>query len=486
MSLIDLSLAELSSGLSAREFSSSELVSSCVQQVKAVDGKIGAFIALDEERVLAAAQASDARRSDGAWMSPLDGIPVGMKDLIAVRDEPLTCASQILKDFISPYDAGVAERLKGSGMIPFGRLNMDEFAMGSSNENSSVKPVANPWNQDCIPGGSSGGSAASVAAREVPVSLGSDTGGSIRQPASLCGVVGLKPTYGRVSRYGLAAFASSLDQIGPVGRTVADAAALLDVICGHDERDSTSVSFDGPHTLESLKQELKPSRLGVPKEFFAEGLDPEVRATVEKAIDWYAKAGWDIVEVSLPQTDLSVPVYYVVATAEASSNLARYDGIRYGHRTENATNAIDLYFKSRAEGFGDEVKRRIILGTYVLSSGYYDAYYKRAQQVRTLIREDFTNAFKKVDALLTPTSPTTAFKRGERSNDPLAMYLSDIYTISTNLAGNPGISIPCGFSEDGLPIGLQLIGKPYAEAQLLQIAHAYEGAHSWADRKPEL
>lgn len=486
MSLIDLSLAELSSGLKAREFSSAELVSTCVQRVSAVDGKIGAFIVLDEDRVLAAAQASDARRADGAWLGPLDGIPVGMKDLIAVRDEPLTCASKILKDFISPYDADVTERLKGAGMIPFGRLNMDEFAMGSSNENSSVKPVANPWNPACIPGGSSGGSVAAVAAREVPVSLGSDTGGSIRQPASLCGVVGLKPTYGRVSRYGLAAFASSLDQIGPIGRTVADTAALLDVISGHDERDSTSVSFDSPNALENLTGGLTPSRLGVPKEFFAEGLDPEVGSTVEKAIDWYAKAGWDIVEVSLPQTELAVPVYYVVATAEASSNLARYDGIRYGHRTENATDAIDLYFKSRAEGFGDEVKRRIILGTYVLSSGYYDAYYKRAQQVRTLIREDFSKAFETVDAMLTPTSPTTAFKRGEKSSDPLAMYLSDIYTISTNLAGNPGISIPCGFSSDGLPIGLQLIGKPFEEAKLLQIAYAYEQAHAWAGHKPTL
>ncbi|MFP4540747.1 MAG: Asp-tRNA(Asn)/Glu-tRNA(Gln) amidotransferase subunit GatA, partial [Opitutales bacterium] len=438
------------------------------------------------DTVLAQARESDGRRARGDVRGALDGVPVGMKDLIAVKDAPLTCASRMLRDFVSPYDAHVTTLLKRQGAVLFGRLNMDEFAMGSSNENSAVKPVANPWDLERIPGGSSGGSAAAVAAREVPLSLGSDTGGSIRQPAALCGVVGMKPTYGRVSRFGLVAFASSLDQIGPFGRSVADVAALYDAIEGHDARDSTSVPQSAASAAQALGGPLAPCRLGVPKEYFGEGLAPEVRAAVEAAIRWYADQGHEIVEVSLPHTELAVPVYYVVATAEASSNLARYDGVRYGHRAEGAKDAIDLYFRSRAEGFGSEVKRRIILGTYVLSSGYYDAYYKRAQQVRTLIRRDFLQAFEQVDALLTPTSPTVAFKRGEKTADPLAMYLSDIFTISANLAGIPGLSLPCGFSDEGLPIGLQLLGKPFGEAALLRTAHAYEQAHAWHTRAPAL
>jgi aspartyl-tRNA(Asn)/glutamyl-tRNA(Gln) amidotransferase subunit A len=461
-----------------------ELAGALLARVDALDGRIGAFLFCPHERILEQARASDERRASGQSLGPLDGVPIGLKDLIAVKDEPLTCGSRMLREFVSPYDGHVAGLLKNAGAVLFGRLNMDEFAMGSSNENSSVKPVANPWDLERIPGGSSGGSAAAVAAREVPVSLGSDTGGSIRQPAALCGVVGLKPTYGRVSRFGLVAFASSLDQIGPFGRSVADVATVLTAISGYDERDSTSINQPVPDFAAALAAESTPRRLGVPKEYFGEGLDSEVRAAVEKAIAWYAAQGHSIVEVSLPHTDLAIPVYYVIATAEASSNLARYDGIRYGHRSKEATNAIDLYFKSRAEGFGDEVKRRIILGTYVLSSGYYDAYYKRAQQVRTLIRNDFLQAFAQVDAILTPTSPTTAFKRGEKTADPLAMYLSDIFTISANLAGIPGLSLPCGFSENDLPIGLQLLGKPFDEGTLLGLAHAYEQAHEWTNRIP--
>jgi aspartyl-tRNA(Asn)/glutamyl-tRNA(Gln) amidotransferase subunit A len=485
MSLHQLGLTQLAAGLADKVFSAVELAEACLRRVEAVDERLGAFLTLDRERVLGQARDSDGRRARGDVRGPLDGVPIALKDLIAVRDEPLTCASRMLRDFISPYDAHVVKRLKNGGAVLFGRLNMDEFAMGSSNENSSVKPVANPWDPGRIPGGSSGGSAVAVAAQEVPVALGSDTGGSIRQPAALCGVVGLKPTYGRVSRYGLVAFASSLDQIGPFGRGVADVATVLGVIAGHDERDSTSIRREVPDYGGALVGKPGRRRLGVPREYFAEGLDPAVGEAVETAIRWYAAQGHEIVEVSLPHTDLAVPVYYVIATAEASSNLARYDGIRYGHRATGAKDAIDLYFQSRAEGFGDEVKRRIILGTYVLSSGYYDAYYTRAQRVRTLIRRDFLEAFETVDAILTPTSPTTAFRRGEKTADPLAMYLSDIYTLSANLAGIPGLSVPCGFA-DGLPVGLQLLGKPFDEATLLQLAHAYEQAHPWKDRAPDL
>jgi aspartyl-tRNA(Asn)/glutamyl-tRNA(Gln) amidotransferase subunit A len=485
--LIFKTAAELAALLEAKEVSSVELVRAFIARTKAVDGKVRAFNSFDEADALAQASASDARRAAGQARGALDGMPVGIKDVIAVAGQPLTASSRMLANFISPYDATVTRKLKDAGAIPWGRLNMDEFAMGSSTENSAFHPTCNPWDLGCVPGGSSGGAAAAIAAGEAPLALGSDTGGSIRQPAAFCSVVGLKPTYGLVSRYGLIAFASSLDQIGPLARTVEDAAMLLGTIAGHDPQDSTSFSTPIPDYRAELKRRRGPWKLGVPKEYFGTGLDAEVGGAVKAAIGFYREAGCEIREVSLPlAADYAIAVYYIIATAEASSNLARYDGVRYGHRSKEATDAIDLYFKSRAEGFGPEVKRRIILGTHVLSSGYHDAYYLRAQKVRTLIRNDFMRAFQEVDALLAPVSPTAAFKQGEKSSDPLAMYLSDIYTISLNLAGLPGISIPCGFTRGGLPIGLQIIGPPYEEAGLLAIAHAYEQGHDWHTRHPSL
>jgi len=421
----------------------------------------------------------------GQSRGALDGIPIALKDVIAVAGQPLTASSRMLANFVSPYDATVTTKLKNAGAVLWGRLNCDEFAMGSSTENSAFHPTGNPWDVTRVPGGSSGGSSAALAAGEAIATLGSDTGGSIRQPAALCGVVGLKPTYGLVSRYGLIAFASSLDQIGPFARAVEDAAIVLGAIAGHDERDSTSFKTEIPNYRAELATRRGPWKLGIPKEYFGEGLDPEIGAAVEQAIAFYKKLGCEIREVSLPHTRYCLDTYYIIATAEASSNLARYDGIRYGHRSKNAKDIVDLYFQSRAEGFGPEVKRRIILGTYVLSSGYYDAYYLRAQKVRTLIRQDFLNAYQEVDALITPTSPVPAFKIGEKT-DPLALYLCDIYTIGVNLAGLPGISVPCGFTKGGLPIGVQLIGQPFQEANLLAIAHAYERAHEWNQKFPTL
>jgi aspartyl-tRNA(Asn)/glutamyl-tRNA(Gln) amidotransferase subunit A len=479
------SAGELSARLARKELSSVELTRAVIARTRAVEDQVRAFNSFDEADALAQAEASDARRVAGQTRGPLDGIPVGLKDVIAVENQPLTASSRMLENFVSPYDATVTQRLKRAGAVLWGRLNLDEFAMGSSTENSATKKTANPWDPGCVPGGSSGGSAAAVAAGEAILTLGSDTGGSIRQPAALCGVVGLKPTYGLVSRYGLIAFASSLDQIGPFAHTVGDAAILLQAIAGHDERDSTSFRADIPDYRAELAQRRGPWRLGIPTEYFGEGLDPEVGAAVEKAVAFYRAQGCEIKEVSLPHTRHCLDAYYVIATAEASSNLARYDGVRYGHRAKGAKDITDLYFQSRAEGFGDEVKRRIILGTYVLSSGYYDAYYLRAQKVRTLIRQDFLNVYREVDALITPTTPTPAFKLGAKA-DPLALYLCDIYTIGVNLAGLPGISVPCGFASSGLPIGLQLIGQPFREANLLAIAHAYEQAHDWHLRRPRL
>ena len=478
--------SELSRDLEGKKVSSEEIVRSVIERTRGVEDKVGAFISFDEEDALEQARASDRRRAEGKSLGALDGIPVGIKDVLAVEGQPLTCASRMLAEFISPYDATAITNLKAAGAVPWGRLNMDEFAMGSSTENSSVKTTANPWNTDCIPGGSSGGSAACVAAGEAPISLGSDTGGSIRQPAAFCGVVGMKPTYGLVSRYGLVAFASSLDQIGPFAHTVEDAALLLQAVAGHDERDSSSCKTDIPDYRRELSERKGPWKLGIPKEYFGEGLDPEVSRAIEAAIEFYRGEGCEIVDVSLPHTEHAVGVYYIIATAEASSNLARYDGVRYSHRSAEAEDAIDLYFKSRAEGFGPEVKRRVILGTYVLSSGYYDAYYLKAQKVRTLIRQDFLKAYEKVDALLTPTTPSPAFRKGDKTDDPLQMYLSDIFTISANLAGIPGISIPCGFSESGLPIGLQILGQPFQEADLFAIAHKFEQAHDYHTRHPSL
>jgi aspartyl-tRNA(Asn)/glutamyl-tRNA(Gln) amidotransferase subunit A len=480
-------LAELSAALASGSLSSVALTEAVIARTRAVEDRVGAFNSVDADDALAQARASDARRAAGQARGPLDGIPVGMKDVIAVKDQPLTASSKMLANFVSPYDATVTTKLREAGVVLWGRLNMDEFAMGSSTENSATKVTANPHDLTRIPGGSSGGSAAALAAGEAPATLGSDTGGSIRQPAALCGVVGLKPTYGLISRYGLIAYASSLDQIGPFGRTVEDTAMLLQVIAGHDERDSTSFKAEIPDYRAALtaKRE-RPLRIGIPKEYFGEGLDPEVAAAVQAAVEFYKARGAEVREVSLPHTQYALAAYYIIATAEASSNLARYDGVRYGHRSAEAENLLDLYFKSRAEGFGSEVKRRIILGTYVLSSGYYDAYYGRAQKVRTLIREDFIQAYGEVDVILTPTSPTPAFKRGEKTEDPLAMYLADIYTIGVNLAGLPAISVPCGFTAGGLPIGLQLIGRPFAEAELLAAAHVYDAAHDWARRTPVL
>ncbi|NDV62242.1 Asp-tRNA(Asn)/Glu-tRNA(Gln) amidotransferase subunit GatA [Puniceicoccales bacterium CK1056] len=480
--ILEASAIELGKALHKGKVSSVEICTALADQVEAIDPEVGAFLTLDREKVLEAAAASDARREKGKKLSPIDGIPVGIKDVMAIEGEPLTCASRILEKFNSPYTGTVGNKLLSAGLIPFGRLNMDEFAMGSSTENSAVKKTRNPWNTEHAPGGSSGGSAAAVAARECPWSLGSDTGGSIRQPAAFCGVVGLKPTYGRVSRFGLAAFASSLDQIGPMGRSIDDVATLLDVISGPDPLDSTS----WPEKLEAASVQLhmpdEPRKLGIPEEYFGEGIQPEVRSAVEEVIEVYRTVGYKIKKISLPHTGLAVPTYYIIATAEASSNLARYDGIRYTHRSPKAVDGIDLYYQSRGEGFGQEVKRRIILGSYVLSSGYYDAYYKRAQQVRTLIRNDFLKAFGEVDAILTPTTPSPAFQIGEKVDDPISMYLADIFTISVNLAGLPGLSMPCGLSESGLPIGFQLIGQPFAEGNLLQTGKAYEIAQPFKHR----
>ncbi len=479
------SIAELGAQLAAKKLSATELTRAVLARRQAVDGRVHAFNSADDADALAQAAASDARRAAGQARGPLDGIPVGMKDVIAVKDQPLTASSKMLANYVSPYDATVTVKLKQAGAVVWGRLNCDEFAMGSSTENSAFGPAANPWDLTRVPGGSSGGSAAALAAGEVLAARGSDTGGSIRQPAARCGVVGLKPTYGLVSRYGLAAFASSLDQIGPFARTVEDAAIVLGAIAGQDPLDSTSFQADVPDYRAKLKANRGPWRIGIPKEYFGAGLDPAVGAAVEQAIAFYRKQGCEIREVSLPHTQYCLDTYYIIATAEASSNLARYDGIRYGHRAAGAKDMIELYSRSRAEGFGPEVKRRIILGTYVLSSGYYDAYYLRAQKVRTLIRGDFLEAYQQVDALLTPTSPMPAFKLGEKS-DPLALYLCDIYTIGVNLAGLPGISVPCGFTPGGLPIGLQLIGQPFREADLLAMAHTYEQAHDWHQRHPSL
>ncbi len=478
-------LAELAALLEAKAITSVELTQAVIARTQAVEDQVKAFNSFDADDALAQARASDDRRAAGRARGPLDGIPIGLKDVLAVKDQPLTASSKMLANFVSPYDAHVTEQLRRAGAVVWGRLNLDEFAMGSSTENSAVHTTRNPYDLERVPGGSSGGSAAAVAAGEAPATLGSDTGGSIRQPAAFCNVVGLKPTYGLVSRYGLIAFASSLDQVGPFTRTVEDAAIVLQAIAGHDERDSTSFKTEIPDYRAALKEKKGPWRIGIPKEYFGEGLDPEVAAAVQKAIGYYKSIGCEIKEVSLPHTEYGVAVYYIIATAECSSNLARYDGVRYGHRSPDAKDITEVYFKSRAEGFGPEVKRRIMLGTYVLSSGYYDAYYLRAQKVRTLIRNDFLKAYEEVDAILTPTTPAPAFKRGEKA-DPLAMYLCDVYTIGVNLAGLPGISVPCGFTAGGLPIGLQLIGQPFKEAELLAVANAYDAAHTWGRQTPAL
>ncbi len=482
MELPALSLTSVQAKLRAREVSPAEVLRSLDARIAQVDPQIHGYLSRDFDAALKCAESADVSL-------PLGGVPIAIKDVINVTGEPCTAASKILQGYRANYDATVIRKLRAAGAIPFGRCNLDEFAMGSSTENSAFGHTRNPWDTSRIPGGSSGGSAAVVAADEAFAALGSDTGGSIRQPAALCGIVGLKPTYGRVSRFGLIAFASSLDQIGPFTKTVRDAALMLNAIAGRDPHDSTSLDEPVPDHTALLGRDLQGVRLGMPREYFIDGIDPQVDAAVRAAVRHYESLGAEIVEVSLPNTEHAVGVYYIIATAEASANLARFDGVRYGHRAADATSLLDHYGRTRAEGFGPEVKRRIILGTYVLSSGYYDAFYLRAQKVRTLIRRDFSAAFEKVDALICPTSPEVAFKAGDRSDDPLKMYLADIFTIATNLAGIPGISIPCGFAgTDGrqLPIGLQLLGKPFQESQLLQIAHAYEQSTDWHKARPTL
>ena len=481
-------IAGLTARLARREISARDLTQACLDQIARVDGTVHAFISYDAADALAQADAADRDLAAGVTLAqkPLLGIPIGVKDVLAVKGQPLNCGSKILGRYISPYDATVVQKLKAAGAIVFGRLNMDEFAMGSSTETSAFGLTRNPWDATRIPGGSSGGSAAAVAADEAIATLGSDTGGSIRQPAALCGCVGLKPTYGRVSRYGLVAFASSLDQIGPFTKDVRDAALLLGVISGHDPLDSTSVPQPVPDYTAALDGNIRGLKLGLPREYLIGGLDPEVKAAVDAAVQQFTALGAEIVDISLPHTDYAVATYYIIATAEASANLARFDGIRYGLRVDGA-DPVQLYTKTRGAGFGAEVKRRIILGTYVLSSGYYDAYYLRAQKVRTLIRNDFLKAFEKVDAIVTPTTPTAAFKIGEKSGDPLQMYLSDIFTISCNLAGISGLSLPCGFTAaPKLPIGLQLLGRPFGETTLLKLAHAYEQSTPWHRERPAL
>ncbi len=480
--LAALSVADLQSVLRRREISPREALDALRARVEEVDQEIGAYLSLDVE---AAANEADKANVD----LPLGGVPIAIKDIVNVSGQPCTCASKILQGYRAPYDATVIQKLRAAGAIPFGKTNLDEFAMGSSTENSAMKVTRNPWDPSRVPGGSSGGSAAAVAADEAFGALGSDTGGSIRQPAALSGVVGLKPTYGRVSRFGLVAFASSLDQIGPLTKTVRDAALIMNAIAGHDPHDSTSLNEPVPDYTARLGPDLRGIRLGLPKEYMIEGIDPQVKASVDAAVEHLNSLGAEIVEISLPATEYAIAVYYMVATAEASANLARFDGVRYGYRAENPKDTLDLYGRTRGEGFGAEVKRRIILGTYVLSSGYYDAYYLRAQKVRELIRRDFTKAFEKVDALISPTSPVPAFKLGERVADPLQMYLADIFTIAANLAGICGISVPCGFAEVDerrLPIGLQLLGKALDEARILQIAHAYEQSTDWHKARPPI
>jgi aspartyl-tRNA(Asn)/glutamyl-tRNA(Gln) amidotransferase subunit A len=470
--LLAKDIVELRSLLARKEITSVELTRFYLERIKKHDDAIQSYLRVTEDLAIHMAEEADKKLARGEG-DLLTGIPLGIKDILCTRDMETTCASQILRGFIAPYDATVIQRMKQSGFVHLGRLNMDEFAMGSSTENSSFQVTKNPWDLARIPGGSSGGSAAAVAAGLCVAALGTDTGGSIRQPASLCGTVGLKPTYGRVSRYGLVAFASSLDQIGPITRSVKDAAALLQVIAGHDSMDSTSIPQPVPDYLSYIGRDIRGVRIGIPREYFIEGMDQDVRQAVEDAIKMFERNGATAVPITLPHTEYAVATYYVICTAEASSNLARYDGVKYGFRAPGK-DIIEMYKKTRSAGFGKEVKRRIILGTYVLSSGYYDAYYRKAGQVRTLLKADFDKAFEQCDLVLTPVSPTTAFRIGEKVEDPLTMYLSDIFTIPVNLAGLPGMSVPCGFDRLGLPIGLQIIGRPLEEPLMLQAAHVFE------------
>ena len=486
MELCQRTIHELHEMLKKGETTSAAITESVLSRIASVDDKVKAYITVTADEARAQAAAADKRMKAGAVASPLLGIPIAVKDNMCTAGIKTTCASKILGNFVPPYDATVVALLKEAGAVLCGKPNMDEFAMGSSTENSGFFITKNPWDLDRIPGGSSGGSAAATAADECIGSLGSDTGGSIRQPAACCGVVGLKPTYGRVSRYGLVAFASSLDQIGPITKDVSDTAILMNVIAGHDPKDSTSADIAKPDFTKALKKDVKGLKVGLPREYFIDGMDPEVERAVRQAVKTLEDLGAAIVDVSLPNTRYAVATYYILATSEASSNLARYDGVKYGYRAASPKDLLDMYKRSRDEGFGPEVKRRIMLGTYALSAGYYDAYYKKGQQVRTLIKHDFDEAFKTVDVIATPTAPTAAFKIGEKSADPLQMYLSDIFTISVNLAGIPGISIPCGFTSANLPIGLQILGRHFDEETVIRAAYAYEQATEWHGRKPKL
>ncbi|MDP1660263.1 MAG: Asp-tRNA(Asn)/Glu-tRNA(Gln) amidotransferase subunit GatA [Methylotenera sp.] len=487
--MINSSLKQLGDLLQAKKISSVELTQTFLSRISQYNPSINAYIALDEAKTLNQAKAADARIASGN-ANALTGIPIAQKDIFCAKGWQTTCGSKMLANFIAPYDAHVITQFDAAGAVNLGKTNMDEFAMGSSNETSYFGGVKNPWSFDRVPGGSSGGSAAAVAARLCAAATGTDTGGSIRQPASLCGFTGLKPTYGVVSRYGMIAFASSLDQAGPMAKSAEDCALMMNVMAGFDERDSTSLNREKEDYTRDLAKPLHGLKIGLPKEFFTDGLDASVGKVIDSAIAEYKKLGAEIVEISLPNTGLSIPVYYVLAPAEASSNLSRYDGVRYGHRAAEYTDLMDMYNKSRAEGFGAEVKRRILIGTYVLSAGYYDAYYLKAQQIRRLIAQDFVEAFKQCDVIMGPAAPSTAFKAGEKVDDPVAMYLQDIYTISTNLAGLPGMSVPAGFaqSDDGkqLPVGLQIIGNYFDEARMLNVAHQYQQVTDWHNRMPDL
>jgi aspartyl-tRNA(Asn)/glutamyl-tRNA(Gln) amidotransferase subunit A len=506
MSLIELTAAQLRDGLAAGRFSAQEVAQGFLDRIQQVDGRVGAFLRVVPEQVLAQARASDARRAAGRPRSPLDGVPVALKDVLCTAGEPTTCSSRMLVQFVPPYDATVVRKLRDAGLVLLGKTNMDEFAMGGSTENAALGTTRNPWDLRRVPGGSSGGSAAAVAARMAPWAIGTDTGGSIRQPAAFCGTVGLKPTYGRVSRYGLVAFASSLDQVGPMARTAEDAALLLEVIAGADPQDATCADVPVATYSQELSRPLGALRLGVVREQLGAGLDPEIRTAVEAAMDVFRALGAQLIDVSLPHSRYGIATYYIIAPCEASSNLARYDGAHYGYRTDEASMLRELadetraastpddvdsalvrmYRRTRAEGFGPEVKRRIMLGTYALSAGYYDAYYLKALKVRRLIRNDFDAAFQHVDLLIGPTTPSPAFRAGEKLDDPLSMYLEDLYTVTANLAGIAGVSLPCGFTRTGLPMGVQLLAPAFAEACLLRAVHHYQQKTAWHTRLPEL
>ena len=480
---IPRTIKEAAALIEKREASPVELTELFLERISAEDGRINSYITVWEEAALDAARKAEKEISEGNYLGALHGVPIALKDIFVTKDSRTTCGSKMLRDFVAPYNSTVAEKLMASGSVVLGKNNMDEFAMGSSNETSYFGPVKNPWDTDRVPGGSSGGSAAATAANLCVASVGTDTGGSIRQPGSLCGVVGMKPTYGRVSRYGMIAFASSLDQAGPLAKTVEDAAIILSSIAGHDPMDSTSVNLPTADYASALSADIKGLRVGIPKEYFVSGMDPEVEKSVREAIAELETLGAEIVEISLPHSRYAVSTYYIIAPSEASSNLARYDGVRYTYRCEDPETLRDLFFRSRSEGFGDEVKRRIMLGTYALSTGYYDAYYLKAQKARTLIIKDFESAWEKVDVIVSATSPETAFRIGEKTDDPLKMYLSDILTIPCNIAGLPGISVPCGFSSEKLPIGLQIMGKPFDEQTVLNVAYAYEQSTKWYEKE---